>query len=144
MTKLFQRVLTISLIIAGSIFIEFVFSSVTIAAQVHGDSINETAVPTKDIKTEVDFGQWMTYYYLYPQPDLAVKAIFFAEQKGMLDGDYPKEPFAAFLGQIFAHNPTKLPIWIGQLKSLRQPHKILFGKLCGGQTLRKQKSKWQL
>lgn len=37
--------------------------------------------PLQDIKTDSDVNQWLTYYYLYPQPDLTLKVIFLCEKK---------------------------------------------------------------
>jgi hypothetical protein len=91
----------------------------------HSEAMHEPAPPPKNIKSEIDLSQWMTYYYLYPQPDLAPKAILFIEQQGLLDRQNTKASFIAFFSQIFAKNPTKLSAWIQELKSLKQPHKIL-------------------
>lgn len=47
------------------------------ANKTQNKAMNESSIIPKDIKTEADLNEWMTYYYLHPQPDLTPKAIFF-------------------------------------------------------------------
>ncbi len=48
-------------------------------------SIHEPTKKTEKISTDDEFSEWMSYYYLFPNPNLITKAIFYAEQKGILD-----------------------------------------------------------
>lgn len=111
--------------IGGGLSIGAVSNSALATEQVHSEAIHEPTIPPKDIQTEMDLSQWMTYYYLSPQPALVPKAIFFIERQGLLDCQNAKASFVAFFSQIFAQNPTKLPAWIEELKALKQPHKNL-------------------
>ena len=74
------------------------------------------------IANEQDLERWMTYYYLHPQPDLLVPALMLADQKGLLQGD-AQAPFTAFISQVMAQNPTRIPGWFQQLQVLKDKSK---------------------
>jgi hypothetical protein len=76
----------------------------------------EQRVP-KAINTAQDLNQWLTYYYLHPQPDLVVPATLLAEKKGFLASDNGG-PYMAFLSLVFAKNPTRVGSWIQQLDAI--------------------------
>jgi hypothetical protein len=71
-----------------------------------------TAGPTS-ISSPQDLVQWMTYYYMHPQPDLVVPAILFADQNGFVQKG--EAPLTAFLSRVFAENPKRIEGWVGQL-----------------------------
>jgi hypothetical protein len=74
------------------------------------------------ISDEKDLERWMTYYYLHPQPDLLVPALMLADQKGLLQGD-AQAPLTAFVSQVMAQNPTRIPGWFQQLQVLKDKSK---------------------
>lgn len=74
------------------------------------------------IANEHDLERWMTYYYLHPQPDLLVPAMMLADQKGLLQGE-AQAPFTAFISQVMAQNPTRIPGWFQQLQVLKDKSK---------------------
>jgi hypothetical protein len=63
-----------------------------------------------------DLVQWMTYYYLHPQPDLLVPALLYADTSGLVDKG--QAPLTAFVSRIFANNPQRISGWTEQLKAL--------------------------
>lgn len=86
------------------------------APAVAAPQANEQRAP-KAIETDQDLNQWLTYYYLHPQPDLVVPATLLAEKKGYLSSE-AGGPYMAFLSRVFAENPSKLGTWIKQLDSI--------------------------
>ena len=91
-------------------------------------AMNEPAGPVQDIKTETDFNNWSTYYYLYPRPDLTVKALLFAEQSGYFNKNDVRVILIALTSQIFRQNPKQLPAWIKELAPMKTEHKQLIWK----------------
>lgn len=79
----------------------------------------------KSINNEQDLNQWLTYYYLHPQPDLVVPALLLAEKKGYMSGDNTGGPFMAFLSRVFAQNPKKVGAWLQQLDGIPAKDKPL-------------------
>ncbi len=66
----------------------------------------------------------MAYLLLYlSTASVLVKAIFLAEEKGLLDDVKSRAFNVAFLSQIFAQNPTKLEGWLQDFKPLKEAHK---------------------
>lgn len=84
----------------------------------------EPRVWTNDIKTMEDFENWSTFYYLKPRPELTVKALKFADQKGVFEMRGVSVIMIALMTQIFAQNPEELPSWIRELSSLSIKHKV--------------------
>lgn len=91
-------------------------------------AINEPVSPVQDIKTETDFDKWSTYYYLYPRPDLTVKALLFAEKNGFFDKSDVRVILIALSSQIFRQSPKQLPAWIKELTPMKIEHKELIWK----------------
>lgn len=79
-----------------------------------------TAGPTAVRSTE-DLVQWMTYYYLHPQPDLLVPALIYADQNGLVEKG--EAPLTAFVSQVFATNPKRIANWVPQLDALSSKSK---------------------
>jgi hypothetical protein len=71
-----------------------------------------TAGPAS-IQSAPDLVQWMTYYYMHPQPDLLVPALVFADSNGFVQKG--EAPLTAFVSRVFAENPKRIQGWIGQL-----------------------------
>ncbi len=94
-------ILAISLLLSGSG-----------AANAEG---NATAGPVA-IKSTQDLVNWMTFYYMHPQPDLLVPALMFADQNGMVQQG--EAPLTAFVSRLFAQNPKRLGVWLEQLDAL--------------------------
>jgi hypothetical protein len=71
------------------------------------------AAPTA-IKSAQDLEQWMSYYYLHPQPELLVNGLIFADTNGLVASN--PEPLAAFVSRVFAQNPKRIKTWVNQLQ----------------------------
>jgi hypothetical protein len=83
-------------------------------AQAQKSAVN-TAAP-KSINSQDDVVQWMTYYYLHPQPDLLVPALTYADSTGLIEKG--QAPLTAFVSRVFAQNPGRIHEWTDQLKGL--------------------------
>jgi hypothetical protein len=84
---------------------------------------HEPKAPLKDITSVEDLDRFVTYYYIYPQPDLAAKAILFTEKQGYLNRKSVAVPLLAFFSRIFAQNSDKIPSLVEQLKVLQPMNK---------------------
>lgn len=82
----------------------------------------------QDIQSVSDLNRWAAYYYLYPSPDLTVKALLFAEKSGILDKNKSQAPLVAHFSQIFAQNPKMLSDWLSELSNLNMQHKAFLWK----------------
>src|SRR6185437_9409080 len=78
-------------------------------------AVVNTAAPAA-INSTQDVIQWMTYYYLHPQPDLLVPAIEYADSNGLIEKG--QAPLTAFVSRVFAQNPSRIAGWTKQLESL--------------------------
>jgi len=87
-------------------------------------TIAERMKPVKDISTVDDLSRWMTYYYLHPQPEFVVAAIKLADQNNLLEGD-SVAPFQGFLSRVFESNPEQIPVWFGQLGTIKDSSKTV-------------------
>ena len=76
--------------------------------------VQSTAGP-QQIESPQDLVQWMTYYYMHPQPQLLVPAVLYADAHGLIDPTKGEAPLTAFLSQVFAQNPKKIFAWCDQL-----------------------------
>lgn len=94
-------------------------------AKSHTQAVKEPIAPVQDIKSETDFELWSTYYYLYPRPDLTVKALLFAEKDGIFDMKNAQLSLVALTSQLFRQNPKQLTVWIKGLTPLATEHKKL-------------------
>jgi hypothetical protein len=74
-----------------------------------------TAAPTQIASAE-DLLQWMTYYYMHPQPDLLVPALMFADQSGLIEKG--QAPLTAFVSRVFAQNPQRISTWSKELSAM--------------------------
>lgn len=75
-----------------------------------------------------DLNEWITYYYLHPQPDHTVEAILLMSAKGYLDKETAQSPLAAFFSHVFAQNPQSIEHWFSKLEGLPNAQRRL---LCG-------------
>jgi hypothetical protein len=101
-----------------------------------------TAAPAS-ITSSDDLVQWMTYYYLHPQPDLLVPALLFADTSGMIDKG--QAPLTAFVSRVFVQNPSRIAGWTEQLKALSSRSKpMLWSALWWSNTLEGKQSLEQL
>ncbi len=86
----------------------FAFPSLSRAADKETDSCDQKAVDRK----AMEISNFMTHYYLKPQPELVGKAMRnFCELSPELKQN-ASSPFSAFLSVIFSKNPDKVPGWI--------------------------------
>jgi hypothetical protein len=97
-----------------------------------------TAGPAAINSTE-DLIQWMTYYYLHPQPDLLVPALKYADANGLVDKG--QAPLTAFVSRVFAQNPQRINEWMGQLDGLSSTSKpMLWSALWWSNSLEGKKA----
>lgn len=73
------------------------------------------AAPAAITSTQ-DLVNWMTYYYMHPQPDLLVPALIYADSNGLVQKG--EAPLTAFVSRVFALNPKRIPTWTAQLEAL--------------------------
>lgn len=88
-----------------------------------GKLTHEPSKPLTDVSTMDEVNQWVTYYYIYPQPEFTTRAIFLLEKNGLLDDRESRAFSVAFIARMFAQHPEKLQKWVQDLKSLEQSHK---------------------
>lgn len=82
-----------------------------------------TAGPTA-VQSTPDLVQWMTYYYMHPQPDLLVPALIYADQNGLIAKG--EAPLTAFVSRVFEQNPKRIANWAEQLDALSPKAKPMF------------------
>ncbi len=70
-----------------------------------------------------DLWQWMTYYYLFPTPDLVSAAVHLLEKEGALDKESAIAPSASFLSRLFVQHPNRMEKWLADIKDLSAEHK---------------------
>lgn len=75
----------------------------------------QKAGPTS-IKSPEDLIDWMTYYYMHPQPELLTQALTYADTSGLVDKG--QAPLTAFCSQVFAQNPKRIQQWTTELSGL--------------------------
>ena len=138
MTKLFRLLLAVTLLINGPALICAIATPAQASIRT---ASHEPASPLKDIASQQDLSQFITYYYVFPQPDLTVKSIYFAEKQGYLDKPSVGLPLIAFYSKLFAANPAKLQKWMQELKHLAKDHKsIIYTALYLANTAQTKKS----
>ncbi len=101
--------------------------------------MNKEKTP-RAIKTETDLGQWTTYFYLDPKPDLTISAIRLSSKNGDYDRPEIQPAEQAFLATLFRQYPEKLQTWISSLKGLPRAHKEIIYKalwICNSEEGRK-------
>jgi len=85
--------------------------------------IATTAVADVPFKSQEEVGQWLTYYYLKPDPSRVPDAISFLSKAKFFDNSNAVSPIVGFLSGIFRDNPKMVSALIGRLSSLEEPHK---------------------
>lgn len=106
-------------IYAFSVLVFSSSSSSEVTKTASADSQPERANVSDDVKPV----QWMTYYYLKPQPDLTPKMILAMSRDGVFDRENALPPITAFLSRVFAQNPNDLHAWFVQFDDLPKEHK---------------------
>ena len=92
----------------------------------NGVLIMQKSVPfVEAIKTTDDVNDWMTYYYLNPNPDLTVDAIIELVKSGEMDPFEIPGAFVSGFGYIFKQNEDKISTWIDELDELTEFQRIL-------------------
>ena len=108
------------------------------AVQAEPTAALNTAAP-QAINSTQDVVQWMTYYYLHPQPDLLVPALQYADSTGLIDKG--QAPLTAFVSRVFAQNPQRIAEWVTQLQGLSNRSKpLLWTALWWSSTLEGKQS----
>lgn len=71
---------------------------------------------------------WMTFYYLKPNPDEFVAQVRAMAAKGYLDDGNAQAPIVAALSQIMRQNASQIGTWLDELRSLSKEHRtVLMG-----------------
>jgi hypothetical protein len=79
----------------------------------------DTGAGPTSIQSAQDLIQWMTYYYMHPQPDLLVPALLYADANGLVQKG--EAPLTAFVSRVFAQNPKRIGPWVDQLNTALSP-----------------------
>lgn len=81
-------------------------------------------IDLKDLNNVDSLTNWMTYYYLRPQPEMLVPALLLSDKLGLLQGD-SSAPLQAFASRVFAQNPEKVKDWFTQLAGMSDTGKTI-------------------
>jgi hypothetical protein len=79
----------------------------------------DTGAGPTSIQSPQDLIQWMTYYYMHPQPDLLAPALIYADANGLVEKG--EAPLTAFVSRVFAQNPKRVGPWAEQLNAALSP-----------------------
>ena len=85
-------------------------------------SMREPKAVLKTLQHSKDLWQWMTYYYLFPEPSLTPSALHLLEEEDALDKENVLPPISSFLSRVFLQNPDKIHEWVSQAP-LTEEHK---------------------
>jgi len=72
-----------------------------------------------EFKSQEEFGKWLTYYYLNPEPANIVQAVRYMSESGFLENEQSYPPIFGFLAGVFKSNPSKVSSWVNDLSSLK-------------------------
>jgi hypothetical protein len=72
-----------------------------------------------EFKSQEEFGKWLTYYYLKPEPENIVQAVRYMSESGFLENGKTYPPIFGFLAGVFKNNPSKIGSWVNDLSSLK-------------------------
>ena len=64
-----------------------------------------------EISTVDDLGEWLTFYYQQPRPDLLFSALEFMSEQDLLEAGSVQMPVRAFLARVFVANPERIADW---------------------------------
>lgn len=87
-----------------------------------GEERREPMGPPHQVKTAEELSRFMSYYYLYPRPNLTSEALDVASKQGMMKAS---GAFIGFFGFMFAYNPKELPIWVLQIERMDNDSKAI-------------------
>ncbi|CAN5378417.1 hypothetical protein BH11CYA1_BH11CYA1_22670 [soil metagenome] len=91
-------------------------------ADTNSGSMREPKAALTALSHSKDLWQWMTYYYLFPEPSLTPAAMHLLEQEDALDKENVLPPISSFLSRLFLQNPDKIHEWVSQAQ-LSEEHK---------------------
>jgi hypothetical protein len=72
-----------------------------------------------EFKSQEEFGKWLTYYYLKPEPENIVHAVRYMSESGFLENGNTYPPIFGFLAGVLKDNPSKVSSWVNDLSSLK-------------------------
>jgi len=72
--------------------------------------------------------EWMTYYYLHPQPAQVPGALKAVADQGLFENDNAQAPLTGFFTEVFRANPNKLEEWVKPYAGIPKRH-ILYSAL---------------
>ena len=91
----------------------------------HAQSRPELLQDVKQLSTMEQAGEWFTYYYLHPRPDLLPSALDVLSNAGVLNSREAAGPLVAFLAQLCAANPDKVSSWAAIVGKRPQDQKVV-------------------
>jgi hypothetical protein len=75
------------------------------------------SVFASSFKSQEEIANWVTYYYVKPEPERVVDAVkYLGEAKLLKSGSMPS--LFGFLAGVFRSNPQKVNAWVDQLSTL--------------------------
>lgn len=74
---------------------------------------------------EATLGNWITYYYKNPEPELVASAIQSLQTTGYFNKDSAAAPMSTFLGTIFSNNKNKIQEWVAIFKPYNDKEKLI-------------------
>lgn len=91
-------------------------------ADTNNGAMRQPKAALKSLHSSKDLWQWMTYYYLFPAPDLLPTALHLLEEEEAFDKENALPPISSFLSRVFLQNPEKIQQWVNQAQ-ITEEHK---------------------
>ncbi len=95
----------------------------TLGTKGSDEPLSEPTAALTALNNGKDLWQWMTYYYLFPTPDLLPAGVHLLEKEGALDKESAIAPSASFLSRLFVQHPDRMQKWLLDIKDLTTEHK---------------------
>jgi hypothetical protein len=102
-------------------------SETLLKSSASNESLSPGWIPHGAIKqlSQIAVSEWMTYYYLNPQPELLPGAIASFSESGTLTLDTAIPPLISFFSFIFRDNPESLAEWFQEISQLSEPEQVV-------------------
>lgn len=71
-----------------------------------------------EFNSQEEFGRWLTYYYLNPEPEKLAPAIRYMSENGFLENGKAYPPIFGFIAGIFQNNQENIDDWLTEFSSL--------------------------
>jgi len=80
------------------------------------------AIAGTAFQSQSEVSQWVTFYYLNPEPNRLPDFMETMGKSGFLDKSTALSPIFGFLSGTFRNNPDKVTSWVERLSSLEEKH----------------------